>query len=111
MFNMFRRFFGRFSKSKKERKETFNEKFDKLLGNIDSTLSYIDSDQRDTLYGTSEIIVYSADGEIVARAKGQWYDYAASFKTEIEVNTDFFQGNEAKVKLIKEALLMRLKRI
>ena len=106
---MFDRLCNLFRKSE-VRRETPTSRFRDVLSCIDSTFRFIETDHDDMFSNDSffKIIVYNSDGELVAEGIKRRYVSGIAAQAEYEVNDELLQNNPHKIKLLEEAILLRL---
>lgn len=108
-YNMFDRLRNLFRKNE-VRRETPTSKFREMLSCIDRTFRFIENDHEDTFSNNSffKIIVYNSEGELVAEGTKRRYVSGMVAQAEYEVNEELLQNNPHKIKLLEEAILLRL---
>lgn len=106
---MFDRLCNLFRKSE-VRRETPTSRFRDVLSCIDSTFRFIETDHDDMFSNNSffKIIVYNSEGELVAEGTKRRYVSGIVAQAEYEVNEELLQNNPHKIKLLEEAILLRL---
>lgn len=106
---MFDRLCNLFRKSE-VRRETPTSRFRDVLSCIDNTFRFIETDHDDMFSNNSffKIIVYNSDGGLVAEGTKRRYVSGIVAQAEYEVNEELLQNNPHKIKLLEEAILLRL---